>query len=270
MHPTLLRFAASGLLCLAACAPAPAPASVPVAGASPGGAAVAGVPDAAALVRAMHDRWARRWYRTVSFRQRTSRVVAGDSVSAETWYEWIALPGKLRIRMGEPAEGRGVIYRGDSTFTVRNNVVARRAAGRNPLLLLGFDVYAQPPERTLELLRQEGFDLSVLHADSWQGRPVWVVGAAPGDLRRKQFWVEQERLLFVRLLEPSAADSTRVSDIRFAQYAPLGNAWIAPLVELWSDGRRVFWEEYSDMRADPPLDSLLFDPDRWTSAPERS
>lgn len=269
MHPTVLRSATFGALCLAACASAPAPARPAAEPASPLGEAAATGPirDAASLLRAMHDRWAARWYHTVSFRQRTSRVLPGDSVRVETWYEWIALPGKLRIQMGEAAEGRGVIYAGDSTFAVRNNAVAGRGAGRNPLLLLGFDVYAQPPQRTLELLRQEGFDLATFHADTWQGRPVWVVGAAPGDLRHKQFWVEQERLLFVRLFEPSPADSTRVSDIRFAQYVPLGNAWIAPLVEVWTGGRRVFWEEYSDMRADPPLDPVLFDPDRWTSAP---
>ncbi len=255
----------------AACAHAPAPAGaaaaaqvVPVVPGAPGGpSGGVQVHDAASLVRAMHDRWAGRWYRTVSFQQRTSRVLPGDSVAVETWWEWAALPGRLKIRMGEAAEGRGVIYSGDSTYVIRSGAVARRSAGRNPLLILGFDVYAQPPERTLELLRAEGFDLSALHSDTWEGKPVWVVGAAPGDLRTKQFWVEQDRLLFVRLLEPNPADSTRTNDVRFARYVPLGRAWIAPLVEVWNGPRRVFWEEYSELRADPPLPPDFFDPDHW-------
>ena len=233
-------------------APAPAPALAPT--------------DAASLVRAMRDRYAGRWYHTVTFTQRTSRVLPNDSVVRETWYEWIAIPGRLRIQLGAAAEGRGQIYARDSIYVIRSGMALRSTAGRNPLLLLGFDVYAQPPERTLEMLRQEGFALDRFHADTLGGRPVWVVGAGAGDLRAKQFWVEQDRLLFLRLLEPAGADTTRIQDIRFASYAPLGRAWIAPLVEVWAGGKRVFWEEYTNVRADVPLDSVFFQPNRWNDA----
>ncbi len=60
---------------------------------------------------------------------------------------------------------------------------------------------------------------------------------------------------------------TRTTDIRFANYVPLGRAWIAALVEVWSAGKRVFWEEYADLRADPALPPAAFDPDRWTAGP---
>ena len=58
-------------------------------------------------------------------------------------------------------------------------------------------------------------------------------------------------------------DDGATQDIRFADYEPLGGGWIAPLVEAYADGERVFWEEYSDMVADPDLDPVLFDPARW-------
>jgi len=56
-----------------------------------------------------------------------------------------------------------------------------------PLIVLGFDVYRQPVERTMDQLRQAPrvFDLSVLSEGSWQGRPVWIVGATAGDLRTR-------------------------------------------------------------------------------------
>lgn len=225
--------------------------------------------DAASLIRAMHDRYAGRWYHTMSFQQKTSRVLPNDSVTAETWYEWGALPGRLRIQQGDASAGRGAIYARDSTYIIRGDTVFRRMAGRNPLMLLGFDIYAQPPERSLEMLREDGFALDRFHADTLDGKKVWVVGGAPGDLRAKQFWVEQDRLLFVRLLEPSPnpADST-IQDIRFANYVPAGKGWIAALVEVHVKGKRVFWEEYSDIRADPPFDSAAaFDPGRWKQGP---
>ena len=91
-----------------------------------------------------------------------------------------------------------------------------------------------------------------------------VVGALPGEMRRKQFWVDADRLVFVRLLEPSPRDSTRVQDIRFVNYQPRGDAWVSPRVEIHdASGKLVFSEDYFDMRTDVPLDESIFDPTPW-------
>ena len=246
-------------LALAACDPRPIPVD-PVPG------PVTPVADAPALIHAMHARYAGSWYRTVSFVQQTTRVAPDGTESVETWREWLALPGRLRIEMGQPEEQRGAIYAGDSLYIIRAGQVARRTAQRNPLLLLGFDVYGQPPERTLEMIEAEGIDLSRFHRATWQGRPAYVVGAAEGDSASKQFWVDAERLVFVRLLEPAPNNPARISDTRFNRYERLGGGWIAPEVEVLVDGRRVFYEEYSDIRPGISLDSSLFVPERWTSA----
>ena len=39
--------------------------------------------------------------------------------------------------------------------------------------------------------------------DTWQGKPVWVVGAPEGDNTTPQFWIEKERLLLVRTVRRS-------------------------------------------------------------------
>lgn len=248
------------VLVLAACDPPPqvpaAPAPVPAREAH----------DAQALVHLMHSVYADTWYRTLSFTQQTTRVAPDGTESVETWREWIAIPGRLRIEMGRPEEQRGAIYAGDSLFIIRAGQVARRTAQRNPLLLLGFDVYGQPPERTLEMIEAEGFDLSRFHRTTWQGRPAYVVGAAEGDSTSKQFWVDAERLVFVRLLEPAPSNPSRISDTRFNRYERLEGGWIAPEVEVLVEGKRVFHEEYSDIRAGIRLDSSLFIPEQWTSA----
>ena len=93
-----------------------------------------------------------------------------------------------------------------------------------------------------------------------------VVGARRGDFNRKQFWVDAERLLFVRLLEPTPRDSTKMQDIRFVNYERRGTAWVAPRVEIWSEGKLVFYEDYNDVRLNVPLDDALFEPTRWRTA----
>ena len=121
----------------------------------------------------------------------------------------------------------------------------------------------------MEVLRAEGFNLAPVHEDTWKGRKVYVVGANAGDLRSKQFWVDKERLLFVRLLEPSRADSTKMDDTRFDDYQRLGGGWIAPTVESYSGGKLVQREEYRDIKADPALPDGLFTVGSSAAAPAR-
>lgn len=218
------------------------------------------------VVAAMRDRYAGKWYSTLTFSQKTSRLQSNGSWSTQTWYEAIHVPSRLRIDFDPVSAGNGVLYARDSQFVASNGRIVRSEPGINDLLLLGFDVYANPLTRSTALLRRQGFDLSRVHDATFEGRPVVVVGALPGDLHRKQFWIDGERLYFVRLLEPDPRDTTKTQDIRFVNYVPQGDAWVAPRVELYSDGKLVFYEDYSDVRANVPLDEALFDPTKWKTA----
>ena len=93
-----------------------------------------------------------------------------------------------------------------------------------------------------------------------------VAAGAPGDLHSPQYWVDRDRLLFVRLVEPVYGDSSKTTDIRFGDYRTAGGGWVATRVEAYTGGTRTLLEEYDDVRADVPLDPALFDPRRWTTA----
>jgi hypothetical protein len=218
------------------------------------------------VIGAMHERYAGQWYQTLTFKQRTSRLLPSGKWSVQTWWEAMKLPGKLRIDFDPVSAGNGVLYARDSQFVVQNGRALRGDPGINPLLLLGFDVYTAPVAHTTARLRREGFDLSRVWETTFQGRPVIVVGARRGDYNRKQFWIDSERMLFVRMLEPQPRDSTKMQDIRFTNYERRGGGWIAPRVEIWTDQKLVFYEDYEDIRVDVPLDDALFIPSRWKTA----
>lgn len=257
------RAAALLFIALAAgCQAAPAPVTTPVS-AAPN---LTGFADGAAVVRAMRDRYAGRWYRTLTFRQRTAQLTAAGAWSIQTWYEAMRLPGRLRIDFDPVRAGNGVLYARDSQFVVTNGRVVRADPGINDLLLLGFDVYENSTARTTALLRVQGFDLTRMHRNRFEGRDMLVVGAREGETRRKQFWIDAERLYFVRLLQPAPRDSLQVQDIRFLKYEPRGEAWIAPRVEIYTDGKLTFYEDYLDIRTDVRLDDALFDATKWRSA----
>ena len=238
-----------------ACAPAATvpPAAPPVA-------------SGAALLEAMRARYDGKWYRTLTFVQRTEQVPPrGGTPRRSTWYEAVSAPGRLRIDTDSTLRN-GQLFANDSQYVVLNGQVRRAAAGHNVLQVLAFDVYLQPSARTAAVLRGLGFPDGPVREDVWQGRPVWVVGGRAGDLHSHQYWVDKERLVFVRLLQPFPGDTAQTFDVRFNAYRPLAGGWIAPQVEAFVGTTRVLFEEYEDVRADVALDPALFDPRKWTTA----
>lgn len=218
------------------------------------------------LLAAMHERYAGKWYRTLTFIQKSTYLRADGTPSrVETWYEAAALPGRLRIDLGDPSRGNGALYRSDSVYAIQGGRIADRRAALNPLLVLGFDVYAQPPSRTLAQLRSERIDVAVLRTDTLYGRRVYVVGAGPTDSTSSQFWIEAERLLFVRLVQTEPGQR-RTQDIRFERYVQHDGGWVAEEVRVLVDGRMVFLEEYENVRVNVPLEDDLFIPEKWNTA----
>jgi hypothetical protein len=216
-----------------------------------------------ALLRAMHERYLGTWYQTVTFTQKSTTYKSDGTSSSETWHEAALLPGKLRIDIGPAGDGKGYLMV-DGTVTVfENNKVVRSRPLVNILLALGFDVYRQESETTAKIVEGEGFDLAKIHEDTWEGHPVYVVGADKGDLKSKQFWVQKDTMLFVRVIQPARGESGNLDDIRFEDYQRLGGAWIAARVEVHSEEKKVFSEEYSEIQANVKLDPAMFDPEKF-------
>ena len=217
------------------------------------------------VLAAMHDRYAATWYPTLTFVQKSIWYKAdGSEARVQTWHEALSAPGRLRIDMGEAAARSGAIFRNDSTYSFAGGKLTRATAARNLLLILGFDVYTQPTARTAAVLQGEGVDLTRFHRDTFQGRPVYVVGAEAGDTIATQFWVDAERLLFVRLIQANAA-RTSWQDVRFNRYVPKPGGWLAEQVQVLASGKLVYEEDYSEVRVNVKLDPDLFEPESWAT-----
>ena len=222
------------------------------------------------VVEAMHARYDGKWYRTLTFVQHNTAYHPDSTVEHSVWREWLMAPGKLRIEFQPADSGNGMIFAADSQFAFTKDSVTMARGFVHPLLVLGFDVYAQPVDRTIALLTQRRIDMSVLSETTWQGRPVWVIGAKAGDVHSRQFWVDKERLVFVRLLGPAGQDTSRTSDTRFNKYAPLAGGWVSAEVEFLVDGQRQFLEEYVDIQANVPMPATLWDARQWKATRGKS
>lgn len=199
-----------------------------------------------------------RAYRTLTFVQTTRFPGRPD----ETWYESAQMPGKLRIDFAPLDSQRVAIFRNDSVYSLRGGTVLRSRPYVHALLILLGDVYAAPPESTAGRLAVLGFDLYKLHESRWEGRRIYVVGALVGDSTSSQFWVDAERLYLVRMIENAPGPNGGLTDARILAHRRFGNIWVESEMVFLRNGQEVQREIYNDITVNPPLDSLIFEPNQ--------
>jgi hypothetical protein len=217
------------------------------------------------VLRAMHDRYKASWYDTVTFTQKSTTYNPDGTTKVETWYEAALLPGKLRIDIGPASDGNGYVLADGNVTILKDGKVTANRPLVNMLLVFGFDVYRQESQTTIDVVKGQGYNLTKLREDVWNGHPVYVIGADKGDLQSRQVWVEKDTLLFVREMEPSRGDPNKAEDVRFTDYRKLAGGWIAARVEVHVDGKMTFSEEYSDVQANVKLAPAVFDPAQFNS-----
>jgi hypothetical protein len=221
------------------------------------------------LLTRMHDAYNGKWYKTLTFVQKTTMTRANGVVDTSTWYESLQSPDRLRIDFGDPGKGNGALYTADSLYVVRAGKVTRAIGSGNPFLPFVAGVYTQPVETTIQQLAPYKFDLSLIRADTWQGKPVYVVGAkSADDLDSPQFWIEREHLQPVRfLVKLSPAPDAKPNDIRLESYVPVGGGWLATHVAIMEGTVVRQAEDYSEWKGDVALPPNFFVAEKWWDAP---
>ncbi len=211
-------------------------------------------PEGVAVIQKMHDRYASTWYSSLSFTELAEQETDAGQKTSETWREEAKLPGRLRIDIGttptDTKQRRIVVFANDSAYVKEPGEALRRSASLNLLLVLGFDIYRQPVDRTVAELTSEGFDLSKVRSNVWNGHPATVVGTGG-----KEVWIDTDRQLFLHLVDSTAANAS------FDDYRPLAGGWIAAKVDI-DNGFVKLHEVYSNIKANVALPDAMFDPSR--------
>src|SRR5437870_1751214 len=141
------------------------------------------------LIQAMQAKYAKSWYKTATFVQKTTNIDKDGNKKVETWYEALSVPGSLRIDFTPVKDGNGILFTNNQIYSFKNGKLDNKRPYVHPLMVLGFDIYRLPQAEVIEKLKGLKFNLSVFREDTWQGRPVYVVGAKQGDLHSPQFWI---------------------------------------------------------------------------------
>lgn len=217
------------------------------------------------VIAAMYKKYAGKWYKTLTFVQKTIHHKDDGTSTSEIWYEAMTVPGKLRIDFADSKTGDGILFADGKIYSFRDGKPATGRPFVHPLMVLGFDVYGQPAATTVEQVKGLGIDLSVVHEEKWMGKDVYVVGAKQGDVTTPQFWVDKKDLVFVRLIQTQGRDKKSVAETQFNRYVKAKGGWVAAEVKFFVDGKPTTTEEYSDIQAGMSLNPDLWNPDKWTT-----
>lgn len=218
------------------------------------------------VLAAMKKKYEGKWYKTLTFEQKTTNYRPDGTSESHIWYEALSVPGKLRIDITPLEKGDGLIFAGGKVYSFRDGKQALSRDHVHPLLVLGFDVYGQPVEVTVPQLKGLGIDLSVVHEEPWQSGTAIVVGARAGDRTTPQFWIDKKNLIFTRLFEPAGREKKSIQETQFNGYQKVkGGGWVSAEVKFFVDGKLSTLEEYTNIKTDAPLSRDLWDPEKWMS-----
>jgi hypothetical protein len=152
------------------------------------------------------------------------------------------------------------IIKNDSVYQFKRGQLAGSHPYPNTLGIVLSDVYAQPVAETEAQLARHGFDLSKLRADTLRGQRVWVIGAGAGDGTSPQLWIDQQRLLLVRIHESGPGGKILVGDVlRRAS----GAVPVETEMAFKEDGKEIQREEYTRLTFDAALDPGVFETRVW-------
>ena len=221
--------------------------------------------DGYAVLERMHAAYAGHWYSNLVFVQRTTLFKVGGEKDTATWYEALKGPDALRIDLGVPRAGRGIITTAESSFVFRDSQPIRVVADGNPFLPFVMGAYLQPVARTAEGASHHGFDLQRMFVGAWEGHRTYVVGATDvSDTTAPEFWVDAERLVLVRMRVPLKTGGSQL-DIRLGGYVPVGDGWLATHVEISREGKPIQFEDYLEWSDGIVIPDSLFNRTRWVS-----
>lgn len=205
------------------------------------------------LVEKMYNTYKDRWYQTITFAQQAEFYNDGVKQREETWYEAMDMKsGVLVIKFNSMDSGDGMIFRNDSLLSFAENQLKSKTYRIHELIVLGFSVYTNSPQATLEKIKASGFNTEIFKQEVYDSRSHYVVG----DPGKAQFWIDAKTLLFTKLRK--IGPGGRTQEIEFKGYQELGAGWIETEVLFLVDGKLFLREVYHDIKAPNKLPESFY------------
>lgn len=211
------------------------------------------------LINEIYTRYHNTWYPSVTFEQ-VSTLYKQDTIRKQNiWYEAYLFPKKLIIKYDSMTSGNGVLFRNDSMYVFRHSSLVSSERLSPDLITLSLDIYLMNPDSSLKTIEESGYDITKFSEGEFNGKEVYIIGAHKGDTISNQFWVEKERLLFVRMLKKTEHS---FQDARFSKYKEVKGGWIEQEVDFVIDHKLLLNEKYRNIKIQD-VSKEVFNPNRF-------
>lgn len=222
------------------------------------------VNSAEKLVSEMHKKYVGKFNKDITFIQLNTHYHENGKTELTTCYEAFHFPGKYRIDLGFTPNIDGVIHHNDSAYYFKDGKLVKKELELNDVLLLTGDIYFIEPTEALSKLKKLGYNLSIFREDKWDDKPVFVVGANKGDEKSPQFWIDKENLYLVRNINVSK-ETGKLEDAQYVEHEIVGSVWVENKVKIYSEGKLVRMEKYTEVEPNKGLNKDIFNPNKWGS-----
>ncbi|KAA3437504.1 outer membrane lipoprotein-sorting protein [Rufibacter hautae] len=207
------------------------------------------------VLRKMHAKYQGKFNPYFTFDQKAIIYKSAQDSTEQVWHEALALPGRLVIKFEDFEKGNGAIYAQDSQFVFKDNTLQTRTRRVHEVLVLGFDVYHQPVDRSAAQLQEAGIDLSKAFATVWQSRKVYVVGVNSLEEKASHFIIDQEKLWVLQTVRQTG-DRRNVVDLK--GYQNVKGNWVATDLTFSLNGKTTMHEVYYNIKFPKTLPANLF------------
>jgi len=215
------------------------------------------------VIRLMKEKYNNSYIQNFTFSQHVVQY-KGDSVINKTiWHEAYSSPNQLILKFDTYDSGNGYIFKDDNIYVMKNNKVESKQKDIHDLLVLGFDVYNQPVQVTVDKLTDKGYDLNKVYETEFNGKTVFCVGAEDEKDTSNCFYIEQEHLLFVKMINHT---HPRYDEAIFENFKMVQGVYLATKVIFIANNKTIMTEEYFNMDFPEALDAKIFDPDNFEEA----
>jgi hypothetical protein len=217
------------------------------------------------VISAMYKKYegGKKWYKNMTFTQDIFFYKEGKVEKKEVWYEASSSPGNLAIKHDSMSSRNGTVFFNYKVSGIKDGKATEPKPFIHDLCLMGFDVYFLKPEVCAHYLDSLGYNLKLIREDMFEGRKVFVIGAAKGDTTSNQVWIDAERLYMHRIIYTKRKNT---QDVVFANYEWMNNYWVAKGVKFRVNGVLEAEEKYYDIKFPKTLDPSIFDPTKFSES----
>ena len=133
-----------------------------------------------------------------------------------------------------------------------------KRADKNDLLLILGGMYFRKKEDVIQRLKSLNYELAHFSENTWNSRPVYVIGALKSDSISNQIWVDQADMEVVRIL--SHLNPGEELDLHVQSPMLACGGLLETRYSFYINGKLDQIEEYKDIQMNVKIDPRVFDP----------